>query len=254
VPLVAEHFVDSWQRLLAPETAAEYAYFLYPVKGARARAEGRADAGALGARAIGTHTLEVELEAPLVYFPALTTFMVTFPVRRDLIERHGDAWTEPEHIQTLGPFRLREWIHEYRLTLDRNPLYYGAPPALERIIAYMVEEDSTALVLFEQGILDLVRLPPLEIRRYENRPSYRREPALRGYYYGFNTTLAPFDRAAVRRAFAMAIDRREFPRPRYAWSTTPTSSTGWSPRRSRSSGSGTWACAWSSRTASGRSS
>jgi ABC-type oligopeptide transport system substrate-binding subunit len=35
VPLVAQHFVDGWLRLLAPETAAEYAYFLFPVKNAR---------------------------------------------------------------------------------------------------------------------------------------------------------------------------------------------------------------------------
>ena len=96
--------------------------------------------------------------------------------------------------------------------LRANRDFYAGPPTLDRIVGYMVGEASTALVLFEQGILDLVRLPPLEIRRYRDRPSYRHKAALRGYYYGFNTRLAPFDDARVRRAFAMAIDRDAFPK------------------------------------------
>jgi oligopeptide transport system substrate-binding protein len=213
VPLRADHFVDAWRRLLDPATAAEYAYFMYPIKGARALNEGRVqDHHTLGVRARDALTLEVELEAPLVTFPSLTTFMVTFPVRRDLIERYGDAWTEPGNLETLGPFELTEWRHEYRITLRANGDYYAGRPPLDRIVGYMVGEDATALVLFEQGILDLVRLPPLEIRRYQGLPTYRRKAALRGYYYGFNVEEPPFDDVRVRRAFAMAIDRSEFPK------------------------------------------
>ncbi len=213
VPLEAAQFVFAWQRLLAPQTAAEYAYFLFPVKNARAFNAGEIeDPAALGVRALDRHTLEVELEQPLVFFPSLTTFMITFPARPDLLERHGSRWTEPEHLATLGPFTLQEWRHEYRVVLAANPEYYGPPPRVDRIVGYMVEEGSTALVLFEQGLLDIVRLPPLEIRRYRERPSYRSEALLRGYYYGFNTREPPFDDVRVRRAFALAIDRREFPK------------------------------------------
>lgn len=212
VPLHAEQFVYGWRRLLDPATAAEYAYFLFPLKNARAYNSGElTDPSALGVRARDAHTLEVELEAPLVYFPSLVNFMVTFPVRRDLVEKFGNAWTEPGHLESLGPFVLEEWRHEYRISLRANPDYFGGRPGLERIVGYMVEEASTALVLFEQDILDLVRLPPLEIRRYVDRPAYRSVAGLRGYYYGFNTARPPFDDARVRQAFALAIDRREFP-------------------------------------------
>jgi oligopeptide transport system substrate-binding protein len=213
VPLEAEQFVRGWRRLLSPQTAAEYAYFLYPVKNARAFNAGEIDDPSLvGVRARDRHTLEVELEAPLVYFPSLTTFMVTFPGRLDLVERYGVDWTEPEHFETLGAFVLEEWRHEYKIVLRANPKYYGPPPSLERVTGYMVDMDSTALVLFEQGLIDIVRLPALEIRRFRGRPEYRTLPLLRGYYYGFNTKLPPFDDVRVRRALAHAIDRREFPK------------------------------------------
>ena len=212
-PLVASQFVDAWRRLLAPATAAEYAYFLFPVKNARAYNAGEIERPqALGVRAVDERTLEVELEEPLVYFPSLTTFMVTFPARLDLVDRYGDAWTEPGHLASLGPFVLEEWRHEYSVSLRANPRYYGPAPEIETIVGYMVGEESTALVLFEQGLLDIVRLPPLEIRRYRSRTDYRSAPLLRGYYYGFNTREPPFDDSRVRRAFALAVDRREFPK------------------------------------------
>ena len=212
VPLRAQHFVDSWLRLLAPATAAEYAYFLFPLKNARAYNAGTIeDPAQVGVRALDDATLEVELEAPIVYFPALLNFMVTFPQRRELIERHGEHWTEPPNLVSLGPFVLDEWRHEYRLVLRANDRYWEGRPPLDRIVAYMIEEDSTALVLWEQGLIDLVKLPPLEIRRYEKRPEYLRQPLLRGYYYGFDVRTPPFDDARVRRAFALAIDRADFP-------------------------------------------
>ena len=93
--------------------------------------------------------------------------MVTFPLRRELVERFGERWTDPGNLVSLGPFTLAEWRHEYRLVLRANERYWGGRPKLDRIDAYMVQEPSTALVLFEQGLLDLVRIPPLEIRRYQ---------------------------------------------------------------------------------------
>jgi oligopeptide transport system substrate-binding protein len=212
VPLRAQQFVDSWRRLLDPKTAAEYAYSLFGIHNARAFNSGTlADFAQVGVRAPDDQTLVVELDAPLVYFPALVNFMVTFPLRSDLVARFGERWTDPGNLVTLGPFVLEEWRHDYRLVLRANERYWAGRPALDRIIAYMVTEGSTALVLFEQGLLDLVRVPSLEVRRYEGRPEYLRRALLRGYYYGFNVQKPPFDDARVRRAFALAIDRSRFP-------------------------------------------
>ncbi len=210
-PVTAGEFEYSWKRLLNPKTAAEYAYFLYDLEGAEDYNTGKIqNPDSVGVHALDDRTLEVRLRKPIVFFPSITTFMVTFPMRRDIIEKFGERWTEPGNIVTNGPFALQEWRHEYKLTLSPNP-FYRERPALGKIVMYVVNESTTALTLYETGDLEMANLPPEAIAAYRGNPEYLAAPILRGYYYGFNVLKPPFTDPRVRRAFSMAIDRREFP-------------------------------------------
>ncbi len=211
-PVTAQQFEYSWKRLLNPATAAQYAYFLFDVENAVEYNAGTLkDAEQVGVKALSPTVLEVRLRRPVIYFPSLTTFMVTFPQRRDVIERYGDRWTDPEHIVTNGPFTLDQWHHEYKLVLRSNPDYYDASPALSRIIMYVVRNPTTELTLYETGELDMAELPPVAIPHYKTHSEYKNLPLLRGYYYGFNVTKPPFHDARVRRALSHAIDRSQIP-------------------------------------------
>lgn len=212
VPVTARDFEYSWKRLLNPDTAAQYAYFLFDVENAYEYNSGQLkDPEQVGVKALSDTELQVRLKRPVTYFPSLTTFMVTFPQRRDVIEQHGDRWTDPEHIITNGPFTLKQWHHEYKLVLETNPNYYDARPALDRVILYVVRNPTTELTLYETGELDMAELPPVAIPHYQTHAEYKNLPILRGYYYGFNVTKKPFDDARVRRALAHAIDRSQIP-------------------------------------------
>ena len=211
-PVTAGDFEYSWKRLLDPATAAQYAYFLFDIENAAEFNAGKiTDSSKVGVRAISPHILEVRLKKPVVYFPSITTFMVTFPQREDIVDKYGDQWTEPEHIVTNGPFILSEWKHEYKLILKANDRHYEGRPAINEVLVYVVEEPTTALTLFETGELDILELPPVAIPHYKNDPQYTNKPQLRGYYYGFNVTKPPFDDVRVRQAFAHAIDRSRIP-------------------------------------------
>jgi oligopeptide transport system substrate-binding protein len=211
-PVTAQQFEYSWKRLLNPDTAAQYAYFLFDVENAAEYNAGTIkDADQVGVKALSPTILQVRLKRPVIYFPSLTTFMVTFPQRRDVIEQHGDHWTDPEHIVTNGPFTLDQWRHEYKLVLQSNPNYYDAPPALNRIIMYVVRNPTTELTLYETGELDMAELPPVAIPHYQTHAEYKNLPLLRGYYYGFNVKKPPFNDARVRRALSHAIDRSQIP-------------------------------------------
>lgn len=212
-PVTADDFVYSWRRLLDPKTGAEYAYFLYDIVNAYEYNSGAIkDPNLVGIRAKSKQILEVYLKKPVVYFPSITTFMVTFPQRQDIVEKYGSRWTEPGNIQTIGPFRLSEWQHEYRLSLTANDGYYKGRPNVDAIRMFVVNELSTALTLYETKGIDMVNLQPEAIPFYSKSKEYVNRPLLRGYYYGFNVNKIPFNDVRVRRAFSMAINRGELPR------------------------------------------
>ncbi|MEM4658800.1 MAG: peptide ABC transporter substrate-binding protein, partial [Candidatus Methanosuratincola sp.] len=212
VPLKAGDFVYSWRRLLDPATGADYAYFLYDIENARAFNSGLIkDPSVLGFKARDDHTLTVRLSHPASYFPSLLTFVSTYPLREDVLERHGASWTKPENIVTLGPYRLAEWRHHERITLVRNLLYWGEPPKIDRVEMIMSGNPSAALALYESGELDFLDgkdIPTLEVPRLRKSPEFVVTSQFRGNYIGFNVRKPPFSNPLVRRAFSAAIDRK----------------------------------------------
>ncbi len=211
-PVTAEDFEYSWKRLLAPETAAQYAYFLFDIENASQYNSGEiTNPDLVGVRALAPDILQVRLKKPVVYFPSITTFMVTYPARQDIIRQHGDSWTEPGKIVTNGPYTLEEWEHEYKLVLKANPNHYEGKPSVDTIRIFVVQEPTTSLTLYETGELDYIELPSVAIPHYKSSPEYRNQPQLRGSYYGFNVQKAPFKDVRVRQAFAHAIDRSRIP-------------------------------------------
>lgn len=214
-PVTADDFVFSWRRILDPATASEYAYLLFPVLNARKVNQGLVEPEVLGVSAPDPYTLIVELEEPTAFFLSLVTFEITFPQRRDVIERHGEQWTEPANIVTNGPFRLVEWKHENRIVLEANVNFEPAPPPVDRVEMLMINDRVTAMTLFDRGRLDIMdnySLDPLDIPSYAEFGSFERVPQLRGYYYGFNTKKPPFNDPRVRQAFSLAIRRDTFPK------------------------------------------
>ncbi len=206
VPLTAYHFVDSWTRLLDPKTGAEYAYFLYDLSGAYEFNAGERKFFD-GVTAQGERTLIVYLKKPIVYLPSIVTFMVTYPIRKDIIHRCGVRWTEPECYPEIGPFVLKEWKHEYKVVIEPNPWWFGEKPRVRRVELYVVSDPSTALNLYRVGSIYSVGLFSLAIHKFRDSPDFIINPSLRGYYIGFNVQKKPFDNPRVRRAFAYATDR-----------------------------------------------
>ncbi|MCO5144417.1 MAG: peptide ABC transporter substrate-binding protein [Oligoflexia bacterium] len=211
VPLTAQHFWDSWERALNPKTASGYAYFLFDIVGAKEYNDGSLkDAAKLGFKVKNESTFVVTLKKPASYFATIPAFTVTFPIRKDIIAKYGDKWTNPENMVVTGPFKLTKWQHDSKLELAPNPNYRGRKPKLEKVNIYIVTESTTAISMFETGKLNyLSRLPALEIERLKKNPGYRTLPYLRGYYYAFNVTKAPFNDVKVRKAFALSINREE---------------------------------------------
>ena len=220
-PVTAEDFAYAWRRGLDPKTAADYAYMLYPIRGARAYyetalKEGRADESRVGVRVEGPHRLVVRLEQPTAYFLDLAAFSTYLPVRRDVVETYGDRWTFPPHIVSNGAYRLTEWQFRSRMRWEKNPYYWNAGAvALDRIEVRVFDEANTALLAYETGAVDLATVVPslaiqplLEARAAGRRRDVMYETSLGTYFYRFNCLHPPLSDERVRRALALAVNRQ----------------------------------------------
>ncbi len=211
VELTPQHVVDGWERLLSPATASEYAYFLYGIKNASKYNKGEIkDFKEVGVKINDKGQIVVELEGPQSYFPYLLTHHCTYPVRKDIIAKHGDRWTNPANIVTLGAYNLKTWEHDKAIVLERNENYYGEKAKTKNILAYMIKEASTAITLFETGKLDVQgNLPSAELKALKKKPEFKQNGILLLYYYGMNTTKPPLNNVNFRKAISHAINRDE---------------------------------------------
>lgn len=211
-PLRSKDFEYSWKRLLDPKTAADYAYFLYDVTGAEEFNNGKiTDPGSIGIKSIDDNTLEVTLKRPASYFLSVVSFMSAFPMREDIVLKHGLKWTAPQNILTLGAYKLESWKHHDRLTIVKNEKYWGTKPEINKVEMIMNENPSSALALYESGELDYAdskSIPNLEIPRLRLSADFRTQLQFTGNYIGFNVRKAPFDNPLVRKAFSAAINRQ----------------------------------------------
>ena len=207
----AQHIVDSWERILNPKTAAEYAHYLYSIKNAKAYNEGKLkDFSKVGVFVDKKGQFVVELKDSQSYFPYMLSHPSTYPIRKDIIAKYGDQWTEPGNIVTLGAYTLKHWKHDKQIILEKNEKYHRQPAYIKNVLLYIIPENVTVLNLFESGRLDAVQsLPSRELAVLKKRKEHRSQEILATFFYGFNVQKKPLDDVRVRKAINMAINRKQ---------------------------------------------
>ncbi len=211
-PVTANDFVFAYRRILEPATASGYAYLLYLIRNGQAVNEAKAAPETLGVRALDDLTLELRLEHPAPYLPALLKHQSFFPVPAHTVKAHGDAWTRPENFVGNGAFRLVDWKLGDHIRVVKNPAFYDPASVCVDQIDYFPTPDSVmAERRVARGELDLnTNFQSSRVQRLRDTlPGYvRTYPALATSYIALNTEGVPaFRDIRVRRALSMAVDR-----------------------------------------------
>jgi len=207
----AHDFEFAFKRILNPETLAEYAAILYPLKNAETINAGEMNPELLGVRAIDDLTLEIELEHPAPYLPQLLKHYTAYPVPKHIVERYGADWINAENVVVNGPFKLVRWWSNYIVHLERNPSFWeNDQVVLEHLYFYPATDVNAAarkVMAGEAGWSN--RFPSNQVEELRAAlPGYVRvAPYLTVNYFSFNMTKPPFDDARVRQALCMAYDR-----------------------------------------------
>lgn len=221
-PVTAQDFEFAWKFGLNPNTASDYAYQLYYLKGGEAYNIADPEAlsaeelkkleDAVGVKAVDEKTLQVTLEKPAPYFLELLSFYTYYPVNKKVQEANPEWFNEATSYVSNGPFKLTEWKHKESITIVKNENYYDkGKTKLQEIHFAMIDDENTAWQMYQNGDLDLAYPLPQEVQAQlnaEKSPEYVVGDDLATYFYCFNTTKKPFSNVKVRKALAMAINRK----------------------------------------------
>jgi peptide/nickel transport system substrate-binding protein len=130
---------------------------------------------------------------------------------------HVSARDMRQHPIGTGPFKFVEFKPNERIKLIRNPDYWKpARPYLDGIEYTIISNRSTAILAFVAGKFDLtfpyeVTVPLIkDIKQQAPQVVCELAPANNSLNLLVNREAAPFDNADLRRALALALDRKSF--------------------------------------------
>ena len=208
--LTADDFVYAWQRFCDPATAAPYAedMGMFILNG-MAIIEGEMPVAELGVKALDSKTLEVRLQENCAFFDDVMAFPTFYPVRKDIIEAHGDAWiNNPETFIGNGAYKVESWTMDEEIVMVPNEAHYEVDKLVAKKLVFKLLSDPVAkLRAVRTGEIDWADDMPSEEREAAIAEGlYHEWPNLGTYYVNINNTKPPFDNPLVRKAFALAID------------------------------------------------
>lgn len=234
VPVTAQHYVDSFRRLLNKDNAFAYSYFVYEVKGAQAYNEGKGKAEDIGIVAKDDKTLQITLERPTPYFEKKLAFTAFFPIRLDVIAKGGENW-KTDHTKQVycGPYKIKDWVRDNSISFEKNADYWDAENVYIKTVEMNdIQEFSTQAQLFESKELDVTGSRQEYIEKWTEKAKKGEFVAGVGdvatsNYVGFNNEGGPsgiMKNKKIRLAMAMAFDREEYLKtllgrytPAYGW-------------------------------------
>jgi oligopeptide transport system substrate-binding protein len=222
-PVTAQDFLRSYQRILTPALAAEYAYKFAAVVGAEEYQQGALkDFSQVGFKALDARTLEIRLKYRVPFLLEAMKHYAWYPVHLATIEKHGgltargSAWTRAENLVGNGPFVLRSWRPNQLIVAERSPTYWDRDAVkLDAIHFFPTENLETEERMFRTGQLHKTyELPAAKLDVYQRDfpDSYRSDIYYGSYFFRFNVTRKPLDDVRVRRALSLAIDRESLAR------------------------------------------
>ncbi|HLW37720.1 MAG TPA: peptide ABC transporter substrate-binding protein [Candidatus Eremiobacteraceae bacterium] len=170
-----------------------------------------------GMQAPDPFTVRVRLKEP--YSPAVAGLFAPSEVPlcilpQHLLARYPDINRAPYNSKPVGtgPFTIDRYDPSTGVFLKANPSYWRGVPKLRGINYLFVPDPNTVEVMMRTGELDLAYVTATRAHELAGRPGVTivHAPANIVWFLSLNVAHAPLDDVRVRRAIAMAVDRRRY--------------------------------------------
>lgn len=202
-PLTAHDFKYTFERALDPATQATVSRdMLGPVESIEVPDD---------------YTLVITLSQPsAVFLRNLASGGYLMPLSRRAVEEAGDSYGQ--HPVGVGPYRFKEWVTGYSITLERNPDFAWAesfstnqgPGYFDEIEIRYIPETGTRIAALETGEIDMATVGAADLFLFEDNPGFTVNSFLQsgiGRLFMFNMDDPVMSDVRVRQAFSMATDK-----------------------------------------------
>lgn len=213
-PVTAYDFEQSWIKTISLDFISKYSYPFYIIKNVRNYRENKSPISTVGIRATSPSVFVVELEHPAPYFLELIANPVFSPVHPTLNTKTVDYAYSSDFIGN-GPFKIKKCQFKNRILLNKNPYYWNSTKVfLKNISINIIAEKQVAQLLYDKGEIDWLG-PPFSGIPQDALPSLKKQKLLQispfssVFLYMVNTDIIPFNNRKIRRAFSMAMDRKQ---------------------------------------------
>jgi oligopeptide transport system substrate-binding protein len=215
-PVTAYDFEYAWKKVIDPSFKGSGLQNFYPIKNVQAFIQGKKPLEEVGIRCLDERTLVVELEHPTPYFLEVTAMSCFSPVHQNT-DQQNPKWATQVGADFVcnGPFTIQTHRYEDELVFLKNPKYWDATHVmLAGIKVAIIKDPQTQLGMFEKKDLEWIG-KPLSKLSLDALPHLKKQgivsqiPSLGIYWYFLNTTAFPFNNKNMRKAFALAINRKE---------------------------------------------
>ncbi len=129
-------------------------------------------------------------------------------VCRQAVEAGGTFTTEPP--ATSGRYMLKDWQPNQRITLARNPDYYGPKAGFDEIHIIPIDDENAAELAFVAGEIDFTTVPASSVTRLKEEPPdggvLVTKPTLDYTWLGMNVENPALADIRVRQAVQKAVD------------------------------------------------
>ena len=210
--VTAEDFKWSYERCTSPTFNSSTAKtYLNDIVGVTDKIDGKAKE-VKGIEVIDPYTLKITIDKPRPYFLGKLTYVIGGVLDKDKVPADREIKSVEEMVGT-GPYRATNYVPEQVIVLTAFEDYHGGAPQIAQIERPVIKDAATRLNKYKGGELDLVMLERQDVAALQqdndlkDHLQFFQRPAT--WYVGLNQLVYPqFKDRRVRRAFAMAIDRK----------------------------------------------
>jgi len=214
--LTANDVKFTFERVFDPNSPGFAAFsgvadYLLPAKiiGAKDKSDGKVKEVS-GIKVIDDYTISFTLEGPYGPFVQILAIPCFGILSEKQVEKYGEDYGA--HPLGSGPFYVQEWKRGNYIKFAANTRYFKGRPSLDGFIWYIIEDDNTAVLKFENNEIDVLAPPNSMYKDLTEKYAANviKASTLNYYRITFDTTRpGPLQDKRVRLAIGYAINRQE---------------------------------------------